>query len=111
MSDVYVVYWRDIPAQVIARAGRKRAGVELNARFAEAIDAAAMRAGLGDSDAYLEHWRRSERVPCGDDLEAAARAEAERLEADYSDDRIRALVRNLGCGPAEAGPPAQEQDA
>ena len=67
-----VVYWRDIPAQVIVKAGRKAAKRQLADRFQEAIDRAAMRAGLTGTDAYLEAWRRAEPVPCGDDLEAEA---------------------------------------
>ena len=53
MASLTILYWRDIPAQVIARAGRAGAKAELSRRFTEAIDAAAMRAGLTDSDAYL----------------------------------------------------------
>jgi hypothetical protein len=101
MPDLHVVYWRDIPAQVIARAGRTRASIELAPRFAEAIDAAAMRAGLRDSDAYLDEWRRGVPLPCGDDLDAAAKAEAARIEAEFPDDRVRSLVRNLGLDAGE----------
>jgi hypothetical protein len=59
MAKLICIYWRDIPAQVVGRAGR-RSGFkkELAPRFAQAIDRAAMRAGRGSSDAYLEDWRR-----------------------------------------------------
>ncbi|HEY9539704.1 MAG TPA: virulence factor, partial [Kiloniellaceae bacterium] len=53
MAQVIVVYWRDIPAQVIAKAGRKTAKVQLSERFEKAIDRAAMRAKLTGTDAYL----------------------------------------------------------
>ena len=82
MPDLITVYWRDIPAQVIAKQRRTTAKVELNERFADAIDRAAMRAGAGSTDAYLEEWRRVS-TPCGDDLEAEANAAAEKLEAAY----------------------------
>jgi hypothetical protein len=87
-----IVYWRDIPAQVIAKAGRKNARIQLSERFEKAIDRAAMRAKLTGTDAYLEHWRRGAPAECGDDLEAAAEAAARRLENDYDDARLAALV-------------------
>ena len=55
-----------------AKEGRTRAARELPPRFQEAIDAAAMRAGLIGTDAYLEEWRREPRS-CGDDLEPRSR--------------------------------------
>ncbi len=69
MAELTVIWWRDIPAQVTAKAGRAAARAQLSDRFQEAIDAAAMSAGLFDSDGYLEEWRRKTRA-CGDDLEA-----------------------------------------
>ncbi|TJW83977.1 MAG: hypothetical protein E5X43_21975, partial [Mesorhizobium sp.] len=43
MADLIVVYWRDIPAQVIVKKGRQNAKRELPLRFTEAIDMSAMR--------------------------------------------------------------------
>jgi hypothetical protein len=96
VAEIILVSWRDIPAQVIARAGRSTAKRVLAARFQEAIDRAAMRAGLRDSDAYLAEWRRSPLRPCGDDLDAEAAGAAGTIEADYTDERLRALVANGG---------------
>lgn len=87
-----IVYWRDIPAQVIAKAGRQNAKVQLSERFEKAIDRAAMRAKMAGSDAYLEQWRRADPVDCGDDLAAEAAAAARRLEADYDDTRLDRLI-------------------
>jgi hypothetical protein len=92
MAQLFIVYWRDIPAQVIARAGRQSAKRELTPRFQEAIDRAAMRSGAHGTDAYLAEWRRSEPSPCGDDLDAEAAAAAERLEAEYDEAKLKALV-------------------
>ncbi len=93
MGRLVVVYWRDIPSQVIASAGRRnQAKVMLSDRFQQAIDAAAMKSGASGTDAYLEAWRRSEPAECGDDLQAAAQSEAEGLEAAYDRDRLRALI-------------------
>jgi Virulence factor len=95
VPELTVIWWRDIPAQVTAKKGRSRAAGELPARFQEAIDAAAMRAGLTGSDAYLEEWRRVPRA-CGDDLEAELAQELERLDRAYTDDALERLVRASG---------------
>lgn len=92
MAKLTVVYWRDIPAQVIVKAGRQSGKRQLSERFEKAIDRAAMRAKLRDTDSYLAEWRRAEPIDCGDDLEAEAAAAAARLEADYDDARLAALV-------------------
>lgn len=95
MPELTVVWWRDIPAQVTAGTGRERLREQLPDRFQEAIDAAAMRAGLIGTDAYLEEWRREAR-PCGDDLPAELAAEAARLDAAYPADVLERLVRDNG---------------
>ena len=100
MAHLITLFWRDIPAQVIAESGRGRnrqqAKIELPRRFAIAIDAAAMRDGADSTDDYLAEWRRSEPVPCGDDLDAEAAKLAANLEADYTAERVRKLVESGG---------------
>ena len=96
MASLIIVSWRDIPCQVIVRSGRRTAKRELTERFIRAIDAAAMHAGANSDDAYLAEWRRSDPVPCGDDLEAEATAAAERLETEYDANRLAALVERDG---------------
>jgi hypothetical protein len=103
MGRLILVTWRDIPAQVIVKRGRETARAPLSDRFQMAIDRAAMRAGKGSSDAYLADWKRSEPRPCGDDIEQEAQAEAQRLEAQYSDADLERLIRSRGLEePAEA---------
>jgi len=96
MASLTVISWRDIPAQVVVKRGRETAKVQLSARFQEAVDRAAMRAGKGTSDAYLADWKRSEARPCGEDLTAEAQAEAARIEARFSDEALEALIRAKG---------------
>ena len=100
MPQLFTLYWRDIPAQVIAEHGRgrnrKQAKIELSRRFAIAIDEAAMRDGADKADDYLAEWRRSEPVECGDDLDTVAAECAAALEVEYPADRIRTLVENGG---------------
>jgi hypothetical protein len=95
MPKLITIYWRDIPAQVIGQQGRQRTKQELNKRFAVAIDRAAMRAGKGSSNAYLEEWRRENRS-CEGDVAAAVRDEVARLEAQFPDDLLEATVKNGG---------------
>jgi hypothetical protein len=95
VASLIVISWRDIPAQVIAKRGRETVKVQLGARFQEAVDRAAMRAGKGSSDAYLADWRRTPR-DCGNDLNAEASAEAARLEALYSDEDLERVIRAKG---------------
>lgn len=96
MAELIVLSWRDIPAQVIARSGRKSAKRELSKRFIESIDRVAMRTGARDDDAYLADWHRGDPRPCGDDLDFEVDAEAARLETIYDDVRLKALVASGG---------------
>lgn len=96
MPEIQVVLWRDIPAQVKGRQGEQRAGKALGDRFQEAIDAAAMRAGLTDTDDYLAQWRASPWEPRDQSLEQAVEGRATELEAEYPDERLRALVETGG---------------
>lgn len=94
MAEYQITYWQEIPSLVTAREGRRnRASVELPQRFQVAIDEAAMRAGLTGTDAYIEQWRRSEWQTREGAPDAVAAAVAAELEADYSPERIRAILR------------------
>jgi len=95
MAKLTTVYWRDIPAQVIARERRDTAKAVLSERFAEAIDKAAMRAKMAGTDAYLEQWRRED-VNCGANLQSAVDSAAAQLEADFDDARLERLVASGG---------------
>ena len=97
MAKKTIIYWRDIPSQVVAQRGRKREKAHLSSRFQEAIDRAAMRAGKGGSEAYIAEWRRETTVFTESaDLKAIAESEAERIENSYSDERLVELIRSHG---------------
>lgn len=104
MAQIMILYWRDIPAQVVAEKGRGRkreqAKIELHRRFALAIDEAAMRGGAESTDDYLADWRKGEPVECSDDLKAEAKTLADKLDADYPSSRVKVLVENGGSEPA-----------
>lgn len=99
-GELTVIWWRDIPAQVLAKAGRDKARAQLSDRFQEAIDTAATRVGLIGTDEYLAEWRKDVRA-CGDDLDGEVRAEAERLEAAFTDHVLDELARTGGLRDKE----------
>jgi hypothetical protein len=90
-----VIWWRDIPAQVIAKDRRRASKVVLHPRFQVAIDKAAEKAGKKSMDDYIGEWRKVQR-DCGDDLEAAANAEAEKLEGDHPKQALERLIASGG---------------
>lgn len=116
MPELIKIYWRDIPSQVTAKAGRKSAKVMLPGRFQEAIDRAAMRAGKGSSDAYMEDWRR-ERSACSADLQSEAETAAAALVESLDDAALEALVKvkgiagNVGRSRQEIAREAQNESS
>lgn len=95
-TNFQIIFWRDIPAQVKAKAGRERSGQQLSKRFGVAIDEAAMRAGLTESDAYLGEWHSSEWQEREGEPAEVATAVAAELEAAYPAERLHRLVAGLG---------------
>jgi hypothetical protein len=96
MAQLTVVYWRDIPAQVIVKKGRDSAKIQLTERFEKAIDRAAMRANLRDTDSYLAEWRRAAPVEVSDELQVEADKKAAELEAAFDDAKLKTLVEAGG---------------
>ncbi len=94
-AKLTIISWREIPAQVTAKAGRETVRRELSPRFQAAIDRAAMNAGLFGTDEYLSQWAR-ETCPCSDDLEAEVAATVARLESTFTPDILSLLAENGG---------------
>jgi hypothetical protein len=90
-TEVVVISWRDIPAQVNGQVGRERHQLALSDKFQRAIDRAKRKAKIHTAQEDVAQWRRRSE-PCAGDVHAAAQAEADRLEAAYSDDRLGALA-------------------
>jgi Virulence factor len=106
VAELTVIWWRDIPAQVLARDGRRASKVQLHPRFQVAIDKAAEKAGKKSMDDYIGEWRKEQRN-CSDDLEGVANAEAARLEAEHPKHVLEQLIASGGRadGRAEAAEP------
>ena len=102
MTQLITIYWRDIPAQVLGRKGRRTVHkMVLHPRFQKAIDRAAMRAGRGSSDQYLADWRRVP-APCEGHLEQAVEQEVARLEAMFDEPSLDQLARAGGLARPSA---------
>ena len=100
MPEVTIVYWRDIPAQVIVGKGRRGSKVQLTERFEQAIDRCAMKVGARDTDSYLAEWRKAAPYEVEGDPDDIAKSEAARLEAEFDTARLKALIDAEGWAKA-----------
>ena len=96
MPDVTVVYWRDIPAQVIVGKGRRGSKVQLTERFEQAIDRVAMKIGAKEADAYMAEWHKAAAYEVDGEPDAIAAAEAARLEAEIDHAALKTLIDQDG---------------
>jgi hypothetical protein len=64
-------------------------------RFHRAIELASKRAELTDVHSFTEQWRRTS-TPCAEATQAVARESAASLESQYSEARLRSLIRRGG---------------
>ena len=100
MAKITIVYWRDIPAQIIAEQGRgrnrKQFKIELGKKFIVSIDSAAMKSGAEGSDDYLSDWRRSDPEEISDNLEFEANKLKKEIEEKYSNSKLKKLISNGG---------------
>ena len=83
MAEYQILYWHDIPLQVRVGSRRSRVRLELAPRFQDAVDRAAMAAGLTGTDEYLDgfHWGETQER-AGSEEEVAATVVSE-LETAY----------------------------
>ena len=96
MPEVTIVYWRDIPAQVIVGKGRRGSKVQLHERFEQAIDRAAMISNLKGSDDYLAEWRKADPYTVEGDPDTVVRNEARRIETEFNQEILKNLIENEG---------------
>ena len=103
-----IIWWRDIPAQVVGKDARRSSKIVLHPRFQVAIDKAASRAGKRSYDDYIEEWRKTSRE-CGEDMDAEVAAEVERIETEYDKHRLALLITSGGVEGGEALAPAHDE--
>lgn len=94
--QLITIYWRDIPAQVNAKSRADKHQILLKPRFQKAIDRAAMVADITTASGYVNEWRRVavsiDGAGSSEQMEAAATAEAERLDAEFDKALLEELV-------------------
>ena len=105
MTDVTIVCWRDIPAQVMVGSGRRAARSKLPERFEQAIDRCAMKIGARDSDGYMDEWRKAVLQKPGREPRAAALEVANNIDKIVDAEELKGLIRNDGWSvPSRAYP-------
>ena len=98
-SEVVVILWRDIPAQINGKVGADRHQVILPHRFQKAIDRAAMVADKKTAQEYVGEWRRTS-YPLTGELVTTIDDIAASIEVEFTNDRLHTLVDNGGWDPA-----------
>lgn len=94
-TEVVIILWRDIPAQVNGQSGRERHQVPLHAKFQRAIDRAKRKARIVTAHEDVAQWRRIS-SPCNGDPAAEAEVTAKRLNAEFTVDRLGKIAFNGG---------------
>ena len=96
MAQLKIVYWRDIPGQVVYKEGRRNTRLRLPARFMKAIERAAYRLKKQDQDAWFDPWHDVAQTVEGNDVRGQAERLIRQLEDDYSDAVLDQLIRASG---------------
>ncbi len=98
--NLTVIKWRDIPTQVMIKKSRREVEkIQLNNRFMEAVDSAALVADATDADAYLTDWKNEViEVPDGD-LKGPVANKAAELESAFTQEILMNYVNNGGYKP------------
>jgi hypothetical protein len=96
MATYQVLYWHGIPAQVRAKGeGRERASAPLPDRFMQAIDAAAMAAGLTGSDDYTDAFEWSAPQEREGNAQSVASMVASEIDAECMTIDWRAVAETI----------------
>ena len=107
MAELTLIKWRDIPMQVVVRGDAGGSARRLLPdRFQEAVDAAAMVAGLIGSDDYTEQMQMDRRE-VGDDLEAEAQAVEDAVLAEWTEDALKVAIRAAATRAVPTSPAAR----
>ena len=96
MAQLKIVYWHDIPGQVVFKEGRRNTRLRLPARFMKAIERAAYRLKKQNQDAWFDPWHDVAQTIEGNDVRGQAERLIRQLEVDYSDAVLDQLIRASG---------------
>ena len=97
MPKLKVIYWHDIPGQVVIREGRSSTRMRLSPRFMKAIESASHRLKKQNQDVLFDPWRNVDQ-PYNGDVREQAKILVNTLEEEYSDSVLEKLSRACGQG-------------
>ncbi len=95
MGQIKIVYWRDIPGQVVIREGRRSTRLRLPLRFMKAIERAGYRLKKKQQDALFEPWHGVTQTFNGD-IKEQAKQLVRQLEEQYTEEVLENLIRASG---------------
>lgn len=99
MAQLKIVYWRDIPGQVVYKQDRRNTRLRLSTKFMKAIERAAYRLKKQNQDAWFDPWHDVEQTVNGD-VRTQAEQLIQQLEEQYSEAVLDKLVRASGEDPS-----------
>ncbi|MCP4336175.1 MAG: hypothetical protein GY785_26325 [Gammaproteobacteria bacterium] len=95
MGKLKIVYWRDIPGQVVIREGRRSTRLRLPPRFMKAIERAGYRLKKKQQDAMFEPWHDVTQ-PFEGDIKDQAKHLVQQLDELYTGEVLETLIRGSG---------------
>ncbi|MFT5219845.1 MAG: DNA-binding transcriptional regulator PaaX [Planctomycetota bacterium] len=101
MAQLKIVYWRDIPGQVVVRKAGRSTRIRLSAKFMRAIERAAYRLKKKEKDALFEPWHDVNQ-PFNGNVSEQADVLVKHLEEHYTDDFLELLIRASGIDETRA---------
>ena len=99
MAQLKIVYWRDIPGQVVIRKSGRSTRIRLSVRFMKAIERAGYRLKKKQQDALFEPWHDVTQSFHGD-VRVQAEQLVQQLEERYTDEVLETLIRASGIDEA-----------
>ena len=95
MAKLKIVYWNDIPGQIVVREGRRSTRIRLSPRFMKAIERASYRLKKQNKDAFFDPWHDVDQ-PFDGDIREQAKILVNQLEEQYSEAVLDKLIRASG---------------
>jgi len=95
VAKLKIVYWNDIPGQIVVREGRRSTRIRLSPRFMKAIERASYRLKKQNKDAFFDPWHDVDQ-PFNGDIREQAKILLRQLEERYSEAVLDKLIRASG---------------
>lgn len=101
MAKLKIVYWNDIPGQVVIRETGRSTRLRLPPRFMKAIERAAYRLKKQQKDVWFDPWHDVDQ-PFNGDVREQAKLLVAQLEQQYTEAVLDTLSRASGKEPARS---------